>query len=383
MPRNPILVVDDNPMSLKLLRILLDGKDYEVRTANTGEEALSVLESFHPRLILMDIQLPGMDGLELTRRLKSNPATRDIVILAVTAYAMPGAEESARNAGCDGYVAKPIDTRTLPATIEHYLASQQTVKPALQAGDYHDLLADLRGSFLVEGEEEGARMLSSLTQGFDAERAKRITHRWAGIAGTLGFPEIGDTSRSLEDFLESPGGYKDDTRMTIPTGERLWRLRSEFLEIIKMFSDAVRGKRETPDLPTAVLQRLSGKIIAMVGFEPAEAARMSSALGKALAVTRAFPYMPSPETLRPFDGAIVNLCHKLSIEGNSTRQSSCPVHWVGGKPASAATADPGARLRLPGGSLGCGRDGASSSSPSRGGWRHTPYRSEPMCGHRR
>jgi two-component system cell cycle response regulator DivK len=314
MPRNPILVVDDNPMNLKLLRILLDGEDYEVRTANTGEEALAVVETFHPRLILMDIQLPGIDGLEVTRRLKAAPETRDIVILALTAYAMPGAEESARSAGCDGYIAKPIDTRTLPATVEHYLGSKQAVKPTLQAGDYHDLLADLRASFLVEGEEEGTRMLQSLTNGFDAERAKRITHRWAGIAGTLGFPELGNTSRALEDFLESPAGYRDDTRVTIPTGERLWRLRSEFLEILKMFSDAIRGKRETPDLPLVVVERLSGKTLALVGFETAEAARISSALGKTMALTRTFDYMPSPETLQPVHGTIVNVCQKLSFD---------------------------------------------------------------------
>jgi CheY-like chemotaxis protein len=72
-------------------------------------------------LILMDVQLPGIDGLELTRRLKTDPATRDIKILGLTAYAMKGDEEKILAAGCDGYIAKPIDTRTLPRVIGHYL----------------------------------------------------------------------------------------------------------------------------------------------------------------------------------------------------------------------------------------------------------------------
>ena len=116
-----ILIVDDNPVNLKLAHLLLAGEGHNVRTAADAEEALKVLQEFTPRLILMDIQLPGMDGLELTRCLKANPATRDITILGLTAYAMKGDEEKILAAGCDGYVAKPIDTRTLPGVISHYL----------------------------------------------------------------------------------------------------------------------------------------------------------------------------------------------------------------------------------------------------------------------
>jgi CheY-like chemotaxis protein len=116
-----VLIVDDNPANLKLARVVLSVEGYEVRTAADAEEALVSLATFHPRLILMDIQLPGMDGLELTRRLKADPATRGIVVLALTAYAMKGDEEKARAAGCDGYVVKPIDTRTLPAVVAESL----------------------------------------------------------------------------------------------------------------------------------------------------------------------------------------------------------------------------------------------------------------------
>jgi CheY-like chemotaxis protein len=119
----PILIVDDNPSNIKLLAFILNARGYEVRTAANADEALATLAEFHPRLILMDIQLPGMDGLTLTRKLKADPATRDISIIAATAYAMKGDEERAREAGCDGYVTKPIDTRQLPIDIERFLAS--------------------------------------------------------------------------------------------------------------------------------------------------------------------------------------------------------------------------------------------------------------------
>jgi len=120
----PILIVDDNPTNLKLARVVLAAEGYEVRVAVDAEEALAMLDGFHPRLILMDLQLPGMDGLTLTRLLKEDPATSDVAILALTAYAMKGDEEKARQAGCDGYITKPIDTRGLPAVIAGVLAGQ-------------------------------------------------------------------------------------------------------------------------------------------------------------------------------------------------------------------------------------------------------------------
>jgi CheY-like chemotaxis protein len=122
MPGEAILIVDDNPVNLKLARVLLTREGYQVGTASDAEEALRVLETFAPRLILMDIQLPGMDGLELTRRLKADPRTQDAVIIGLTAYAMKGDEERVLAAGCDGYVAKPIDTRSFPALVAQYLA---------------------------------------------------------------------------------------------------------------------------------------------------------------------------------------------------------------------------------------------------------------------
>lgn len=116
-----ILVVDDNPANMKLLSFMLESQGYEVRTAVDANQALEVLGAFRPRLILLDIQLPGMDGLTLARKLKADPANSGLLIVAVTASAMKGDEERAMDAGCDGYITKPIDTRALPKLVASYL----------------------------------------------------------------------------------------------------------------------------------------------------------------------------------------------------------------------------------------------------------------------
>ena len=118
-----ILIVDDNPTNLKLVTYLVKANGYDVDTAVDAETALVRIAAARPALILMDLQLPGIDGLELTRRLKADPATAGIKIVAVTAYAMKGDEEKAHAAGCDGYVTKPIDTRAFPALIAAQLES--------------------------------------------------------------------------------------------------------------------------------------------------------------------------------------------------------------------------------------------------------------------
>jgi CheY-like chemotaxis protein len=118
-----ILVVDDNPLNVKLLRVLLTKAGYDVRTAGDAEEALRMLgDAYRPRLILLDIQLPGMDGYQLVQRLRGDPEHRRIPVLAVTSYAMKGDEQKALDAGCDGYIPKPIDTRTLPDVVAKHLS---------------------------------------------------------------------------------------------------------------------------------------------------------------------------------------------------------------------------------------------------------------------
>jgi two-component system cell cycle response regulator DivK len=116
-----ILIVDDNPTNLKLVTFLVKSFGYQVVTAVDADTALAEVRSCVPDAILMDIQLPGIDGLELTRRLKTEAQTRDIAVIALTAYAMKGDREKALAAGCDDYMTKPIDARTLRDVIARHV----------------------------------------------------------------------------------------------------------------------------------------------------------------------------------------------------------------------------------------------------------------------
>src|ERR1700730_8702712 len=159
MTNNSVLIVDDTPVNLKLVRVLLSRQGFDVRTASTAEEALEVAETFRPRLVLADIQLPGMDGLEMTRRLKSSPETRDTIVLALTAFAMKGDEEKAFEAGCDGYITKPIETRSFPALIRQYLSKPNEVKnTSPERATTVPQVGDSREAFLADGAQRSAAL---------------------------------------------------------------------------------------------------------------------------------------------------------------------------------------------------------------------------------
>ena len=128
-----ILVVDDTPANLRLLAFLLEKKGYAVKTAEDALAALAILPEWQPRLVLLDLQLPGMGGLELAAKLKGDPATSSLIIVAVTAFAMKGDLERAMAAGCDGYVTKPIDTRALPALVAELIAAQDAATATVAA----------------------------------------------------------------------------------------------------------------------------------------------------------------------------------------------------------------------------------------------------------
>jgi len=116
-----ILIVDDHPTNLKLVSDLLECEGYEVQKAADAGEAQWLLAQRLPDLLLLDLALPGMDGLSLARKLRSEERTRRLPIVALTAFAMAGDEQKAIDAGCDGYLTKPIDTRTLPAKVAGFL----------------------------------------------------------------------------------------------------------------------------------------------------------------------------------------------------------------------------------------------------------------------
>ena len=119
-----ILVVEDQEDNRQILRDLLENSGYEMTEAGDGEEALQAVAAARPDLILMDIQLPVLDGYETTRRIKADPATSNIPIIAVTSYALSGDETKAIDAGCNGYVAKPFSQRKILAMVQELLPQQ-------------------------------------------------------------------------------------------------------------------------------------------------------------------------------------------------------------------------------------------------------------------
>ena len=124
MAQECVLVIDDNELNQELLGYLLAAAGFAVHTAGDATQALQALQTLRPGLILMDLQLPGISGLDLARRIKADPAHCDATIVAVTAHAMKGDEEKARAAGCDGYVAKPIQASTFVKTVRAFMAQR-------------------------------------------------------------------------------------------------------------------------------------------------------------------------------------------------------------------------------------------------------------------
>ena len=128
MSRKNILLVEDNEVNRRLAGFLLRSQGYQVREATTAAAAFEMLETERPDLIVMDIQLPGMDGLEATRKLKQQPTTADIPVIAVTSYAMKGDREKALAAGCAGYVTKPIDKNTFIQEVAAHMGGKSRIE---------------------------------------------------------------------------------------------------------------------------------------------------------------------------------------------------------------------------------------------------------------
>jgi two-component system cell cycle response regulator DivK len=120
--KGKILIIEDNEQNLYLMRYILEDCDYEVFSASDGKKGIELAASLMPDLILLDIQLPIMDGYDVARHLRQNPNLADTPIVAVTSYAMPGDREKAMEAGCSGYIEKPINPDTFDVQVAQYLA---------------------------------------------------------------------------------------------------------------------------------------------------------------------------------------------------------------------------------------------------------------------
>lgn len=253
-----ILVVDDNPINSRLTSLLLEKEGYEVATAPDGEVALRTLETFHPRLILMDVQLPGMDGLDLTRQIKANPAYSGVVIVALTAYAMKGDEEKALQAGCDGYVSKPINTRALPRLIREYIDGRRPAAkpsyPPQNAGRFMDSsIIDLGA--LSERVGSNTELIREIVQMF-FDRYPAIMAKARQAVTARHFKEVERAAHSIRGYLvnfhakrasEAARALEIKGRLSDVSGieEAFTRLQDE-IELLARLLASLHGKQAAP-----------------------------------------------------------------------------------------------------------------------------------------
>jgi CheY-like chemotaxis protein len=328
MPHEAILVVDDAPVNLKLTGILLRKEGYDVHSAVDAEQALELLETFHPDLMLVDIQLPGMDGLELTRLVKGNSRTRNIVVVALTACAMKGDDEKAFKAGCEGYITKPIETGTLAGRIREYLDRRKAPPMAVDLPAPPAPLDPFLLSFLAQpaaaeprprphglpgglsftpAEMEGLRrrfledtslqvrlMAESLTRSLDVPNALRTCREWAAAAAVLDYQAIGILIHQVERHLSAPN--------------------PDHASLDEALSDLMIGLAEAPEsvtgpVPDPIVAVLKGKRVALVGFSADDADRLCVALERASAKPRYFDYITArdSEPLREFNLVLVGV----------------------------------------------------------------------------
>jgi CheY-like chemotaxis protein len=287
MAGEPILIVDDTPVNLKLTRMLLVNEGYAVATAASAEEALELLRGYRPRLILADIQLPGMDGLEMTRLIKQDPATREIAVVALTAFAMKGDEQKAMDAGCDGYITKPIDTRTLGERIHRLLSGRgESGKASVVVAPEHEAIPAaemqaLRHSFLQEGQERTRQMLLDLDDEFHANEAARTVHQWVGTAGLLDYVPLARQAREVEALLrERPVDAA--------------QARESLTNLLLAFSTPPEAQ-DAP-IPDSIMRALRGKCAAIVGLPAHETQLLCVALERVRARGMPFELTSSPDS---------------------------------------------------------------------------------------
>lgn len=208
-PNKRVLVVDDNPVNLKITAHLIRKAGFLTDTAETAEEALDRLASNRPDLVVTDLQLPGMDGLDLKRTLKENSAWRSIPVVLLTAAHSPEEEMKAREAGCECSIAKPVDSQMFPGVIQSFLGSAPAAN--VRDAELQGLpIEELRNEFLEGGASECRAILAQFgasrqfAPALDLVSLRKALHRWAGVGGTLGLPAITIHARHVEAFTTIP-----------------------------------------------------------------------------------------------------------------------------------------------------------------------------------
>jgi two-component system cell cycle response regulator DivK len=285
----PILVVDDAVTNLKMIRMALTHEGHEVRTAERAEEALEMLSSYRPELILADIQLPGMNGLQMTRIVKENPRTSGIKVLAFTAFVGSETRERAFRAGCDDFICKPIDTSTLAARVRELLTrtgrkqSEFGESTATEDKIYTQVPtpSPMELRFLSDGSEICLQLLNSLKDGFDSNYAREQLHQWAKQGRLFDHPEIRISAERGERLLLQEHGS-------------LSELREVFTDLFLTFAELVQKK--VGQVSDSFLQATSGKRIGLIGFTQRQADLICSVLARLKSLPLVFDAVDSADS---------------------------------------------------------------------------------------
>jgi two-component system, cell cycle response regulator DivK len=302
-----ILVVDDNPINLRVTSIWASRTGFETRTADSAEKALDLLALFRPDLILTDVQMPGMDGLEFTRRVKAKAEWQTIPVFALTALESPDDEEKIREAGCDGYLCKPVDVKLLTDLIGSYFGPEALPAPPAPAAPEKpdDSMESLRAQFVREGAEQCVARLERIracphpkvmAAFFESREFRLMLHQWAGVGGSLGFPEITVKAREAEALIGQP------------IAQTAQPMREILENLLEMFTSGLPAQEAPLSLPAELSECLLGKRFALLNLEPGETQRLTALLEKADAFHRAVP-LPvalSPKAFRAYDVILAN-----------------------------------------------------------------------------
>lgn len=284
MAASSILIVDDNPVNLKLTRILLVNEGYRVLTATNADEAIVLLKSFPADLVLTDIDLRGVNGLELARRVKKEFPQRPALVLGLTAQRSQEFTQDAIDAGCDGYLTRPVDAKTLNERIQEMLNARHPAVVAAKDDGKTATGADLqllRARFLSEGREKGRNILLQLEGRVDTEAAQKVVHQWIGTGGLLGYSAISRLAREAEAVL-----------MEKPLDGA--QFRETMTNLVLAFSSP-REARDEP-IPDSIKGSLSGKRVALIGFPPADEERLKVTLERVNARTTVFHSYQPPDS---------------------------------------------------------------------------------------
>jgi len=303
-----VLVIDDNPVNLKITSTWISRAGCETSAVVSAEEALELLPSLRPDLILTDIQLPGMDGLEFARRVKASPEWRAIPVVALTALESKEDEVKIREAGCEGYLVKPVNAKTLADLVKKHLSSDPKPAPpppAAPPAEEEDSLESLRAQFLSEGAEKCRALVGRVRAYllprvvaplFDNGDFRIAFHQWAGLGGSLGFPQITTKAREAEALL------------TQPITQMAPRLKQVVEELLQLFTAGQAPVGAPLTVPPEIAEALLGKRFALVNLDPGEVERLAPLLEKVDAFYRAVP-LPvalAPKAFRAYDVVLAN-----------------------------------------------------------------------------